>query len=165
MNPLVVWTRGLLDSGCEKLGDPPLIQWLAIQPDGQLARHTTRNQQGLLPDLDRWAQWHLIRAVRTAISPPAEDWDRRAQALNLRTAGVVIASHPHPGDDRPFNTLAAAMATALNPHLSSWWPLRGTVAWLGPVFPMIGLHASLTDAQLTSLETLAATLRLRQAAR
>jgi hypothetical protein len=132
---------------------------------GGLACHSTRNELGYLPDLDRWAQWHLIRAVRTVICPPAAGWDRRAQVFNLQTAGVVIAFHPDPGDDRPFNTLAAAMATALNPQVSSWWPLRGTVAWLGEVSALIGPHASLTDAQLTTLETLAGTLHRREAAR
>jgi hypothetical protein len=167
MKSLLVWTHGLVDSGCVRQGDPPLIHWLTIQPDGQLARHETPNEQGVLPGIDRWAQWNLIHAVRTAIAPPAaEDTNRRAQVFDLHAAGVVIASHPYPGDGaRPFNTLAAAMVTTLNHSVSSWWPLRDTVAWLGAVSEMDGPHASLTDEQLTALEALAGSLRLREAAR
>jgi hypothetical protein len=160
VNLLRVWTYGLSAMTCEKFGEPQNVWWLAIPPDGRVARNITRNGLGYLPGDDRWTQWDLIRAVRTvtAISD-RDDGDRRAHVLDLYGAGVVIAAYPHPGNKQPYNTLAAAMVTRVMPEVSSWWPLRGTVAWLGPMCPQVGMHVSLTPEQMTMLETLANSLR------
>ncbi len=160
-----VWTEGLVATGCDWLGDPAVLRWMAIESDGQLARHTTRNQMGLHPGVNRWVQGPLVRAVRIVVAPPDTDWDRRAQVFNLHTAGVVIAASPCPGDSRPCNPVAAAMVTAINPQVTSLWALRGPVAWLGPVSLLIGPHASLTDEQITTLEQLARTRQYRGALR
>lgn len=153
----------------DRLGKSSVVRWATIAPNGFVKVHESENRIGYDRRRQVSMQWRLLLDIRRVVDPNQvrnnEDSYASWRQVEFDPLGGFFVEPWMPSHtSQPLNQIAGSMMAIAegwptDRHLRAW----GTVLFLGYCDDR-GLHASLTDDQVSGLRALAERGRRSQSA-